>query len=305
MKYTKDEKGSITLLSLLFAIVIIVIGIAFNQIVRMYLDEALTFKSSMEDDLKARSLIEKFTYCFLNGKITNDSVLLSCDDFPQSIKLNSELTPLKDNFYISIQDTNGLFSLISLNLDGFKRLLVNQCGYDYTKADSFIQSFLDWQDTDDLKRPNGGERFDYSIESKPLPRNYQIQYKSEIVFIKSMDEKCYNKIKDFITYFPTYGYNPNTSPKEVLKAYLNLDEDEVEKLLKYIKNKPIYSDSELFGVSGRKIAFEEGVYFYPYRYFTVKVYKKFDDKVVKLYSFVIGRNPNLSFPYEIIFTPQE
>ncbi len=305
MKCTKNESGSITLLSLLFAIVIIVIGIAFNQIVRMYLDEAFTFKISMESDLQAKSLIEEFIYCFLNGNVTNDSVLLNCKSFPQSIKLNSDITPLKDNFYISIQDTNGLFSLTYLNVDGFKRLLINECGYDYTKAESFIESFLDWQDTDDFKRPNGGEKFDYSVDNKPLPRNYQIQYKSEILFIKNMDEKCYNKIKNFITYFPNYGYNPNTSPKEVLKAYLNLDEDGVKKLLEYIKNKPIYNDSELFAVSGRKIVFEEGLYFYPNRYFIVRIYKKFDEKVVKLYSFVINKNPNLNFPYEIIFTPQE
>ena len=305
MRHTKSESGSITLLSLLFAIVIIVIGIAFNQIVRMYLDEAFTFKSSMENDLQAMSLLEKFTYCFSKGKITNDRVLLNCDNFPKSVKLNGELTPLEEEFYISIQDTNGLFSLNSLNVEGFKRLLVNECGYDYTKADNFIQSFLDWQDTDDFKRPNGAERFDYSVENKPLPRNYQIQYKSEIIFIKGMDEKCYNKIKNFITYYPTIGYNPNTSPKEVLKAYLKLDEDEVEKLLKYLKSKPIYSDNELFAVSGRKIVFDEGVYFYPGRYFIVKLYKKIDRRLVKLYSFVINRNSNINFPYEIIFTPQE
>ncbi|MGC9188123.1 MAG: general secretion pathway protein GspK [Sulfurihydrogenibium sp.] len=304
MSYTKNNKGSITLISLLFSLVILTVAIGFNYLVKMYLRNAFYLKERMDLELKVNSVLNETLYCIKMGSLDNKHINLSeCRDFFKNtvIPLNGALTLVKDNIYLSIQDTNGLISLNGYNFYAIKRLLINQCNYSEKDADIFYDSYLDWIDKDDYERLNGAEKFYYTANGfNYQPRNYPIQYKQELTLIRGMTKNCYEKIKDYITLGRNIGFNPNTAPIPVLKAVLNIGDSEVEKVENYLKNGTIFDNNTLFNLTGKQLINEEGIYFYPSQVFIVKIFVKNDDKFNLYKKLIIDTRGNLTQPYTII-----
>jgi len=173
-------------------------------------------------------------------------------------------------------------------------------------ASGIIDSYLDWIDTDNFTRLNGAEEVYYKSQELPyVPRNYAIQYKGEVEFIKGMGREFYSKIEPYVTMLPSTGFNPNTASDEVLMAYLYINEESLKILKDYISIKAISSDMELFALIGRRIASEgEGIYFFPSSFMEITVSV---GKPRNIYTVRVGLDmrQNVRSPYSILYWKEE
>lgn len=248
------QKGSATLLAIFLSAIIITLGVGFNWLVRERLRATEALKVKTEAMLEARSAFDTLIYLMLSGQRDRKEVhLLKLKelDWPVKIPLNGAETEIREGLRISLQDSNGLLSLRSLNEPALKRLIENLSGQDAT---GIIESYLDWIDRDRLARVNGAEEFYYKAKGLPyVPGNLPVQYKEEIGLIKGMNKELYNKLAPYVTYLPAPAFNPNTAPAEVLKAFLNIDEKAANRLLEHISVKPVSDNAALLALTGRTL----------------------------------------------------
>lgn len=301
----KKEGGSATLLTIFLSAIIITIGIGFNWIVKEHLKSAEGLKLKSEAMLNAYSTFDTLMYLILIGKKTQkEYVIQNGEEYfaITNIPLNGEYVTAKNGVQISIRDTSGMLSLTSLNESALERLIELHSGED---AAGIIAGYLDWVDRDKLVRINGAEDAEYNFKGLPYStRNYPIQYKEEFSFIKGMNKELYKKIEQYITILPSAGFNVNTAPEAVLKAYLDIDETAVKSLLDYISRKPISSDTELFGMTGRRIVHDEGVYFYPSPFMEITIRAGLPEPIYTIHVGIDTRQ-NLNFPYSVIYWREE
>jgi general secretion pathway protein K len=274
MNFTSNDNGSATLLTMLMAAVLITVGLGFNWLVKEHLKASEGLKNKAEAILKARSAYDTILYLVLNGQVLQREIVPAAGSEISELKrlpLDGKRVLLFDDIYIQAQDSNGMLSLVSLNKAAMERLIRKVGGMD--NASGIIESYLDWIDTDNLTRVNGAEDFYYKGQGLPyVPRNYAIQYKDEIQWIKGMDKELYGKIEPYLTIFPSTAFNPNTASDEVLMAYLDINEDSLKVLKEYMSKMPIRSDMELFALTGRRIVSDmEGVYFSPSPFIEITV----------------------------------
>jgi general secretion pathway protein K len=307
MRYTQGNNGSATILTLLIAAVIITVSIGFNWLVKEHLKAAEGLKNKTEAMLNAHSAYESLIYCMLSGALTQKEVVLNKGEDilgVKSIPLNGSGVLINKGVTIRIQDSNGILSLASLNTYVIKNL-IELIAPDNNNSTAITDSFLDWIDQDKLTRINGAEDIFYRSERKPYTaRNYPVQYKEEFSFIRGMDDSMFIKLSPYITLLPNMGFNPNTAPDEVLMAYLDIDKDTLYDLKNYISNKPLSSDAELFGLTGRRIVSDEGVYFFPSRFCEVTIDSGSPKRVYSIHAGVDIRY-GLRFPYNVVYWREE
>jgi general secretion pathway protein K len=305
------SKGSATLYSLFIGMILLTVAIGFNMIVRENLRASLALSQKMSAMLSAYSFYELLLFTLTSGKVFNKEI----EPFEGEKYLGIKRIPLngtevfineKDNstleipVSVSIKDSNGLISLVTLNINAFDRLLRN-FGVPEERRRIILDSFLDWIDRDDLTRLNGAEKSYYEKEGKPLPRNYEIQFKEELSLIRGMDKELYKKLSPYLTMCPNSGFNPNTAPPEVLRAYLDLEDNATFKtLLDFLSNNTLLSDTQLFQLTGKRIVIDEGTYYFPSYYFELKIQA---GKEKPLYTITTGLDlrPKINTPYEILY----
>lgn len=271
----RNSKGSAAFLTLIISSVIITTAIAFNWFVREYIRNADALKKKTEALIKVYSSFDILNYIIVTGVLTNKELIAPKID---EIELKSKHIPLDgskfillyDDVVVSLQDTNGLISLSTINEDGFKRLIEKNSD---KKPEALIELYYDWVDTDNFKRIYGAEAEDYKREGFPyLPRNYPLQFKRELSLIKGFDKTLYEKISPYITLLPISGFNPNTAPKEVLISVLDIDESTAQKLKNHIEQiRPIKSEEELALIIGKTVILGEEFDFKPSGFFEINI----------------------------------
>ena len=307
MRSISYDKGSATLVTMLMAAVIITVGVGFNWLVKEHIKASEGLMNKTEAIVKARSAYDTLLYLILNGQfLQREIVLAGGSEFSElkTLPLNGQKVSLSDDLYVQAQDANGMLSLINLNTAAVERL-IKKAG-DLDNASGIIDSYLDWIDTDNFTRLNGAEEVYYKSQELPyVPRNYAIQYKGEVEFIKGMGREFYSKIEPYVTMLPSTGFNPNTASDEVLMAYLYINEESLKILKDYISIKAISSDMELFALIGRRIASEgEGIYFFPSSFMEITVSV---GKPRNIYTVRVGLDmrQNVRSPYSILYWKEE
>ena len=270
----QGDRGSATILMMLIAAVIITVGIGFNWLVKEHMRASEGLKNKADAILKARSAYDTIVYLILNGSVLPNEIVVSGGDDISQIKtlpLNGQEVSLSGDVRIRIQESNGLLSLNTINRYAFEKL-IKRLGFPDTAAIA-IDSLLDWVDVDSFSRVNGAEDFYYKGFGLPYgPRNYAIQYTEEIGFIRGFGQELYGKLQPYVTMLPSTGFNPNTASDEVLKAYLDIDEEYLKTLKDYMAKKPVQSDGELFALTGKRITGDEdSIYFSPSAFIDVTV----------------------------------
>uniref|UniRef100_A0A7V6CE57 T2SS protein K first SAM-like domain-containing protein n=1 Tax=Thermodesulfobacterium geofontis TaxID=1295609 RepID=A0A7V6CE57_9BACT len=304
MKEVKKKKGSATLITILVTAVILTVAIGFNWYVREYLRFAEVVKKKSEAMLKAYSTFDIVNFLILTGTLTEREIKtpkLEGIFEKEILPINGEsFKIIYDDIEISIQDSNGLISLQSIDEDALKRLIKNK-GFDNPEA--FIDRFYDWIDTDDLKRIFGAEKVDYIIEGY-TPRNYPLQYKSELCLIKDFKDAC-KEIEPYLTLLPQSGFNPNTAPDDLLKAVLEIDDKDLQKIKDFLKIKPFQKDEELYATIGKIVVLAEDFSYKPSGFFEIKVkVMEGEDSIYSIYSGIVLRGNKYS-PYIIPFWIEE
>lgn len=307
MRSISPDNGSATLVTMLMAAVIITVGLGFNWLVKEHIKASEGLMNKTEAILKARSAYDTLLYLILNGQLLQREIVPAGGSEISELKtlpLNGQKISLSDDLYVQAQDGNGLLSLIDLHTAAIERLIKKLGGLD--NASDIISSYLDWIDTDNFTRVNGAEEVYYKSQGLPYaPRNYAIQYKGEVEFIKGIGRELYSKIEPYLSMLPSSGFNPNTASDEVLMAYLYINEESLKILKDYISIKAISSDMELFALIGRRIASEgEGIYFFPSSFMEITVSV---GKPRNIYTIRVGLDTrqNVRSPYSILYWKEE
>ena len=292
---------------MLMAGVIITVGLGFIWLVKEHMKASEGLRNKAEAILRARSAYDTIIYFLLNGQVSPGGIAATINDEISGLKwlpLDGQKVPLSDDLYAQAQDSNGMISLVSANIAGMERLIRNLGGLDDTSG--IVNSYLDWVDEDNFVRVNGAEESYYKGQELPYaPRNYAIQYKEEVEWVKGMNRELYGKIEPFLTLLPSIGFNPNTASDEVLMAYLNINEESVKNLKNYRSKMAVTSDTELFALTGRMISGSgEGVYFFPSPFIEITVSA---GRPKSIYTIKAGLDTrqNLLSPYGVLYWREE
>lgn len=307
MTSTLNNNGSATMLTMLMAAVIITVGVAFNWLVKEHLKASEGLKHKAEAILKARSVYDTLVYFILNGQIFQGEIIttLSSDIFElKTLPLSGQKITLSDDLYVQAQDSNGMLSLFSMNAGAIERLVKKIGSQD--NASDFVNSYLDWIDLDNFSRVNGAEEFHYRSQGLPyVPRNYALQYKDEVQWIKGMSSALYSKIEPYLTMLPSTGFNPNTASDEVLMAYLDINEESLKMLKDYMSKKAITSDTELFALTGRRLfGRDEGIYFFPSPFIEITV-SAGQPRTIYTIKAGLDSRQNIRSPYGVLYWREE
>jgi general secretion pathway protein K len=307
MRCISGPNGSATILTMLMAAVIVTLGLGFNYLVKEHIKTSEGLKNKAEAILRARSAYDTLTYLILNGQVYQREVVISgAEDISglKTLPLDGQEVSISDDLYVRVQDSNGQLSLTSMDTAALERLIRRVGALE--NASGVISSYLDWIDVDNLSRVNGAEEFYYRGQGLPYtPRNYPIQYKEEVEFIRGIGHELYGKLQPYLTMLPRTGFNPNTAGDEVLMAYLDINEETLEALKDYMSKKTISSDRELFALTGRTIAGHvEGIYFFPSFFMDVTVRV---GRPRSLYTIKAGLNirQNMYSPYSTLYWREE
>ena len=307
MTFTSDSKGSATLLTILMAGVIITVGLGFSWLVKEHMKASEGLRNKAEAILRARSAYDTMIYFLLNGQVSPGGIGATISDEISGLKwlpLNGQKVPLPDDLYVQAQDSNGMLSLVNMNIAGMARLIKNLGELDDTSG--IINSYLDWVDEDNFVRVNGAEEFYYKGQGLPYgPRNYAIQYKEEVKWVKGMSKELYGKIEPFLTLLPSTGFNPNTASDEVLMASLNINEESLENLKDYRSKMAVTSDTELFALTGQRIVgLNEASNFYPSPFIEITVSAGSPRSIYTIKAGLDTRQ-NILCPYGVLYWREE
>jgi general secretion pathway protein K len=308
MTSTSGNKGSATILTILMAAVIVTVGLAFNWLVKEHLKVSEGLKNKSEAILKARSAYDTIVYLVLNGRVFPREIIPVVSNDVSGLKalpLDGQKIALSDDLYVQAQDSNGMLSLINTNTAAAMGRLLKKVG-GLADTSGITDSFLDWVDVGNFARVNGAKEFYYKGQGLPYAsRNYAIQYKDEVAFIKGMNKELYGKIEPYLTMLPSTGFNPNTANDEVLMAYLNINEDSLKNLKDYMSKKAITSDIELFALTGRMIpTVGEEVNFFPSPFIEVTVSAGMPRSIYTIRAGIDTRQ-GMRSPYSVMYWREE
>ena len=120
-------------------------------------------------------------------------------------------------FTLDARDT-GLFVNINLvSEDELRSFLGQGLRIDFALADNITQAILDWRDSDELPRINGGEREQYIKEKMPLvPANRPFASIDELRHLMYMTPELFAAMRPFITVVGAGRININAASEQVL-----------------------------------------------------------------------------------------
>jgi len=118
-----------------------------------------------------------------------------------------------------------------------KGLFQNIGGLDAPSADAVVASIKDWQDPDDLKRPNGAEEGDYRAAGKTYkPANASFDTVGELARVLGVTPALVARVADSVTVYSRQpGINPATASRDVLLAIPNMTPEAVDAYLEQRK----------------------------------------------------------------------
>jgi general secretion pathway protein K len=123
---------------------------------------------------------------------------------------------------ITVEDERGKVPLNGVNEDQIRQLFA-AAGVSGPRLDTLVDSFEDWLDPDNDRRPNGAEARDYqSLGYKP--RNGGFHAVAELRLIRGMDDALYARVAPAVTVFfgESGGFSESTSQLLALEALSEL-----------------------------------------------------------------------------------
>ena len=210
-----------TVIVIALIISIITISIAFS--VREKTAIALELKDRNTAYLKSYSAYNDVLYNILTSTFTSTGINFWQEDGSEIVwNLYGEPIKLAEGIMVKLRDGAGMLSPM-FHSEYLRKFMEYTCE-DSKKTNLFADTLADWQDTDDLKRLNGAESYDYRMTGYSYaPRNFYIQIPHEVVLLKGFDAELFEKIKDDIVYWGGGNINYITMSEKLLRALLKND----------------------------------------------------------------------------------
>jgi len=170
---------------------------------------------------------------------------------------------------VRLQDERGLYPLNNPDPNLLGNLL-RSYGIRYEDRGVLIDRLLDYLDKSDLSRLNGATAADYLSAGRATPRGAPLLTPWEAWRVLSWDTypalwQGPGALPDLTAIGDTVQLNPNTAPARVLRTLPGMDEDAVERVIKYRARYIIQSSIDLDRAAGVNIPVDpfEFFFFYP------------------------------------------
>jgi general secretion pathway protein K len=298
----RDEAGSAVLLTIFLASIIIIVGIAFNWLVKEHVKTAEVLKEKAEAMTTAASVFDTLLFAMLTGTLSTNRILVSDNSLIgfDRIPLNNLPLKVRDDITINVQDTNGRISVYAGAGSGLARLI--RLVDDNVSVEVITDSLNDWTDADDIPRPSGAEAEYYRNIGMPYtPRNFSLQYLEELLLIRGMSWELYKKLKPYITIFPTTsGFNPATAAPLAIIASLDISEENRKVISEYIDKGLDVPDEVFYNLTGRRKNSLEYDLFQPSRYLEVTVAYGYSKNLYKINA-GLGLRSTATAPYSVYY----
>lgn len=130
-------------------------------------------------------------------------------------------------------DEERKININKVDITVLKRLLQITLGLNEAEAEDLAASIVDWRDSDSqTSAPSGGAEDSYyhSLQYPYEAKDGEFEILDELLLVKGMDEKIFEKIKNYLTIYGDGKVNVNTAPRAVLLA-LGLSENITDKII--------------------------------------------------------------------------
>lgn len=132
---------------------------------------------------------------------------------------------LNESVSIQIQDQNALIS-VNYPRDDLLLSLFDKQPLAEISSRAFIDTLLDWQDSDSLRRMNGAEASEYEFG----PRNANITLLADLLHFKGVTSDDYKILSTVLTPYMSGPFNPLDSPGAILYALIGEDAKKILEL---------------------------------------------------------------------------
>jgi general secretion pathway protein K len=257
----ESQKG-IALLIVLWVMVILMVSVfSFSLMTRAETYGTLAFKEAMEKKFLAEAGVDRGIMEIIYRSVNQSQTLVLVGKEVWKVDGTAYTTETVGGGYVvRLIDESGKISLTGLTDQNgiiLKNILINQ-GSSPENADIIVDSILDWQDADDLRRLNGAEGDYYmSLPNPYKARNADIETPEELILVKGVTPEILygtGKVKGIIRYLTIYSktgmININAAPKEVLTAIPGMNVDMVDQIISFRASAEINSLEDIKNIIG-------------------------------------------------------
>jgi hypothetical protein len=225
-----NERGYALPTVLAISLIIVTVTMSITATVREHVRVAIELNDRNQAGLASYSAMNEVIYNVLTSTYTPYGIRIHKNDgSTERWNLYGKPLELKKSVTIRLRDISGMIS--PLFFAGDLRNLIEYVSKDSERTGEISDTLSDWQDSDDLKRLNGAESYDYRTAGyRYSPRNFYLQIPEEIKLVKGFDPLIYQEIKDDLAYWSGGHKNHLTMSEQTLKALLN-DETLVDTII--------------------------------------------------------------------------
>lgn len=215
----RDERGYALPLVLGISMVIVVITMAVVFSVKQKIGLAMALKDKNTAYVAAHSAYNRVLYHILTSTFTSYGLNLQPEDGKARDWWNLYGAPMEfeNDVTVRLRDIAGMASPLT-RPRLFRKLLVHS-SEDVAAAGAFMDVLADWQDTDDLKRLNGAESYDYGMADYHYgPRNFYIQVMEEVFLFMDFPSPLFDNIKNDCFFWGHANINYITMSENLLRT---------------------------------------------------------------------------------------
>ena len=218
-----NERGYALLTVMVISLIIVVVTMSITSTVREDVRVAIELNDRNMASLASYSAMNEAIYNILISTFTPSGMrIYKSDGSTEEWTLYGNPLELKKGITVRARDIGGMLSPL-FDPKGLREL-IEYTSKDSEKSGRFTDRLSDWQDTDDLKRLNGAESYDYRIAGFSYsPRNFFLQVPEELKLIKDFDPSIYRSIEEDLVYWSGGKRNYLTMSEQTLRALLKND----------------------------------------------------------------------------------
>lgn len=233
--YRPAQRGFALLLVLWTVLIIMLLGVAFDDYVARRVENARLIRERLQDKLDAYSTQQTVLFLLSTQRFTRAGVTtledtggegpertagtLRIDPVGGEIALDGTVYRGIGRISFALQDEAGLVPLNSDAAEDVRWLLDSERTAE-GEADILIDSLADYRDANTLKRLNGGETAEYAAAGLPPPPNYHLRTAAEVTRVLNwagwLAEHPAIRLHDWFSASRLSTFNPNVMPEALL-----------------------------------------------------------------------------------------
>ncbi|SUI75418.1 general secretion pathway protein GspK [Shewanella morhuae] len=204
-------KGIALIQVLLISAMISVFALYLTYTARQQIHTAQIFEDRAQALLQIKSAETELMYTMMTNPMVHD--VTSTVKLVHTWNFHNQPFSLNNIVNIQIQDQSGLLSIQNPPADllGNTLSLLKIPGIEPSQ---FIDSLLDWQDSDNLRRLNGLEADSYPFGA----RNAGIALMSDLMALPGVTDTNYQQLSSVFSIYVAGPFNPMSSPMPILQA---------------------------------------------------------------------------------------